>query len=75
MLLSDIQMGKSVSIVDVNAETALKKRLRTLGLTKNCNVTVLEESIGRQNMKISFGSTEIALRIDEARQITVEEIV
>ncbi len=75
MLLSDIPIGKKVSIVDIKAESALKKRLRTLGITKNRDVTVLEESIGKQNMKISFGSTEIALRIDEARQIEVKEII
>ena len=74
MLLSDIQMGKKISIVNIKAESTLKKRLRTLGLSKNCEVMVLEESIGRQNMKISFGSSEIALRIDEAKQIEVQEI-
>ena len=74
MLLSDVQTDKKVLIKEINADAILKKRLRALGITKNIKATVLEESLGKQNIKISIGSAEVALRASEAKQIEVEEI-
>jgi Fe2+ transport system protein FeoA len=74
MSLSDIAMGKKAKIKSINAESQLKKRLRALGISKNSEIKVLEESIGKQNMKISMGTTEVALRKSEAEQIEVDEI-
>ena len=72
MSLSDVAMGKKVSIKNINADSVLKKRLRALGVSKNSEAIVLEESLGKQNMKISIGSTEVALRKNEAELIEVE---
>lgn len=72
MSLSDITMGNKVSIKNINGDSVLKKRLRALGVSKNSEAVVLEESLGKQNMKISIGSTEIALRKNEAELIEVE---
>lgn len=74
MSLWDLKLGTTAKIKKINADAMLKKRLIALGIAKNRQITVLEESIGRQNMKISVGSSEIALRKNEAQLIEMEEI-
>ncbi|MDO8454057.1 MAG: FeoA family protein [Sulfurimonas sp.] len=74
MPLSEIAIGRIVAVIDIQEERILKKRLMSLGIIKHSYIKVLEENIGRKNIKISLGSTEIALRNSEAQKIIVEEV-
>lgn len=74
MNLSQFEIGKRVKVLKIGADIILKKRLRSLGVMNGKDILILEESIGKQNMKISTGSTEIALRRNEAVLIEVEEL-
>ncbi len=74
MNLSQIDKNQKVLIKDVHAQSTLKKRFFSLGISINKEVVVLETSLQKNTIKIALGSTSIALRLDEAKLIEVENV-
>jgi len=72
--ITDIDIGKNVIITSIDGDSQLKRRLRAFGVGKNSKIKIVGESIGKQTIKISIGTTELALRKSEAESINVEEI-
>ncbi len=72
MSLNDAEKGNRVKVLNINGDSVLKKRLASMGIRKNCDMSVEEVSLGHSNMKISLGHSEIALRSSEAKNIQVE---
>lgn len=74
MDLSQIEKSKKAKIVKINAESLLKKRLASLDVTTGKEVTILETSLQKNTIKLAIGLSSIALRLDEAKLIEVEEV-
>jgi ferrous iron transport protein A len=74
MDLSLVEKNKKVKVIDINAPTALKKRLASLGVSVGKEVEVLETTIQKNTIKIGIGLGSVALRLDEAKCVNVEAI-
>lgn len=72
MDLSNVPKNTRVKIVAIHAQTTLKKRLASLGVSVEKVVEVLETTIQKNTIKIGIGHSSIALRLDEAKSIAVE---
>lgn len=72
MNLSQAKKSEKFKIVNINAQTILKKRLSSLGVIVGKEVEVLETTIQKNTIKIAIGFGSIALRLDEAKLIEVE---
>lgn len=75
MNLSQIQKNEKVKIVQINAQTTLKKRLSSLGVSIGKEIEVLETTIQKNTIKLGIGLGSVALRLDEAKCIDVEALV
>ena len=75
MDLSQVPKNTKVKIVVISAQTTLKKRLASLGVSIGKEVEVLETTIQKNTIKIGIGLGSIALRLDEAKSIEVEVCV
>lgn len=75
MDLSQVPKNTKVKIVAISAQTTLKKRLASLGVSIGKEVEVLETTIQKNTIKIGIGLGSIALRLDEAKSIEVEVCV
>lgn len=72
MYLSQAKKSEKLKIVQIHAQSILKKRLSTLGVIVGKEVEVLEMTIQKNTIKIGIGLGSIALRLDEAKLIEVE---
>lgn len=72
MDLSQAKKSEKLKIVQIHAQSILKKRLSTLGVIAGKEVEVLEMTIQKNTIKIGIGLGSIALRLDEAKLIEVE---
>ena len=72
MNLIDLEKGNRAVIVKIHADKALKDRLTSFGVMRGEELTVKGCSLGKQTMEIEVGSTLIAVRANEAKQIEVE---
>lgn len=75
MNLSEVTKNIMVKIVSIDAPSILKKRLASLGICEGKEVQVLEATIQRNTIKVGIGSGFVALRLDEAKSISVKESV
>ena len=74
MDLSQVQKNEKVKIVCINAQTTLKKRLASLGMSVGKEIEVLETTLQKNTIKVGIGLGSIALRLDEAKCVNVEAI-
>ena len=72
MLLSNLDISQEAQIIQINCTDELKQRFYSFGLIKGTTIIVDEISLARNTMAVNIDSTEIALRIEEAKQIEVE---
>lgn len=72
MDLSQAKKSEKLKIVQIHAQSILKKRLSSLGVIVGKEVEVLEMTIQKNTIKIGIGLGSIALRLDEAKLIKVE---
>lgn len=72
MDLSQAKKSEKLKIVQIHAQSILKKRLSSLGVIVRKEVEVLEMTIQKNTIKIGIGLGSIALRLDEAKLIEVE---
>ncbi len=56
------------------AQTTLKKRLASLGMSVGKEIEVLETTLQKNTIKVGIGLGSIALRLDEAKCVNVEAI-
>ena len=66
--------NEKVKIVRINAQTTLKKRLASLGMSVGKEIEVLETTLQKNTIKVGIGLGSIALRLDEAKCVNVEAI-
>lgn len=74
MLLSELRKGERAEVVKLLADKALRDRFSSFGIMPGEEVLIKGCSLAKQTVEIEVGSTLIALRADEAKQIEVEKI-
>ena len=74
MFLSELQKGECGKIISIDANSRLKARFSSFGITRGSTVYVIEQTISKNTIKIRIQNTKIALRISEAKIIEVEKI-
>ena len=73
MTLNELKIGDSASITAVGGEGALRCRLLDMGLTPRTLVTLRKVAPMGDPIEIHIRGYELTLRVDDARQITVEK--
>lgn len=73
MLLSELKVGETAKIVDLNAiEPSMRKKLFNLGLLPKATIKLLSVAPMGDPLAIRCLNSTIALRKNVAHQITVE---
>ena len=73
MTLNELKIGDSGVITAVGGEGALRCRLLDMGLTPRTVVTLRKVAPMRDPIEIPVRGYELTLRVEDARQITVEK--
>jgi ferrous iron transport protein A len=71
--LDKLKIGKKARIVAVNGEGALRDRLLDMGLTPKTQVMVRKVAPMGDPIELMLRGYELTLRIDDAKNIEVEE--
>ena len=72
MTLNELKIGDSAAITAVGGEGALRCRLLDMGLTPRTLVTLRKVAPMGDPIEIHVRGYELTLRVEDARQITVE---
>ena len=75
MTLKDLQVGASGVIKSVGGSGALRRRLLDMGLTPRTRVMVRKVAPMGDPIEIHLRGYELTLRLEDARQIEIEEDV
>ena len=73
MTLNELKIGDSAAITAVGGEGALRCRLLDMGLTARTVVTLRKVAPMGDPIEIHVRGYELTLRVEDARQITVEK--
>lgn len=73
MTLNELKIGDSAVITAVGGEGALRCRLLDMGLTPRTLVTLRKVAPMGDPIEIHVRGYELTLRVEDARQITVEK--
>lgn len=73
MTLNELKIGDSAAITAVGGEGALRCRLLDMGLTPRTVVTLRKVAPMGDPIDIHVRGYELTLRVEDARQITVEK--
>ena len=74
MRLSQIRAGQSCTIVKVGGNGKLRRRLLEMGVLKGTDVYVEKYAPLRDPLKLIIKGYHISLRVEEADQVTVENV-
>ena len=73
MTLNELHIGDTAAITAVGGEGALRCRLLDMGLTPRTLVTLRKVAPMGDPIEIRVRGYELTLRVEDARQITVEK--
>lgn len=72
--LNQVRIGRTVRVVRVHGEGALRQRILDMGLTKNAEVRVLKMAPFGDPIEMTVRGFELSLRKAEAACVEVENI-
>ena len=72
MTLKDVAVGKTVLVVKLNGEGAIRRRIMDMGLTKGVAVKVRKLAPLGDPMELTVRGYELSLRKADAEMIEVE---
>ncbi len=72
--LRDINIGKTVKVVKLHGEGAIKRRIMDMGITKNTEIFVRKVAPLGDPIEIMVRNYELSLRKADAAMIEVEEV-
>ena len=73
MTLNELKVGETAAITAVGGDGALRCRLLDMGLTPRTLVILRKVAPMGDPIEIHIRGYELTLRVDDARQITVEK--
>ena len=71
--LKDVKVGKSAKVVRVHGESAIKRRIMDMGITKGVEICVRKVAPLGDPMELTLRGYELSLRKADAEMIEVEE--
>lgn len=74
MDITEADIEKQYCIVRIMAKEPIHSRLRSMGFVRGAFLSVLYFTIRRQTYDVRIGDEEIALRVEEAKTIYLEEV-
>lgn len=74
MKLSELHKGEEATILKMETQEDLKRRLHSFGITRGTTLKIEACSMKKQTMEILVDGTLIGLRRDEANLIEVEKL-
>jgi Fe2+ transport system protein FeoA len=74
MLLSEIQEGQRATIVRIGGSGALRRRILEMGILKGTEIRVEKYAPLKDPVEIVVKGFHLSLRVEEAAQITVENV-
>lgn len=75
MKLSELKIGESAKVKEINTSKTLKDRLNYMGLTCGVSVTVIRFSPFGDPIEIKLRDFLMAIRMSDAEKILVEKII
>ena len=72
--LNQVRVGRTVRVVRVHGEGALRQRILDMGLTKNAEVKILKMAPFGDPIEMTVRGFELSLRKAEAACVEVESI-
>lgn len=73
LTLNQLPIGKKSKIIEVNGQGALRRRLLDMGLTPRTEIMVRKVAPMGDPIELRLRGYELTLRIDDAKNIVVEE--
>ena len=70
--LKDVKVGKSVKVVKLHGEGAIRRRIMDMGITKGVEIYVRKLAPLGDPMELSVRGYELSLRKSDAEMIEVE---
>ena len=74
MLLSEVEEGQTVTINRIGGNSALRRRLHEMGILKGTEVRVEKYAPLKDPLELIVKGYHVSLRVEEAGQITVENV-
>jgi Fur family ferric uptake transcriptional regulator len=74
MLLSEMKQGQSGTIVRVGGSSLLRRRILEMGILRGTRIYVEKYAPLRDPMELIVKGYHVSLRVEEAAQITIEEV-
>ena len=76
MTLADMKQNKTYQINKINTNNdILRERFVALGICEGAYASFLQKSIDRATIAIMANNTRIALRMTEAKEVSIKELV
>ena len=72
--LADLKEKEIAIVAKVRANGELKQRLASLGLRKNSQIKIKKFSLSKSTIEVEIGTSMIALRYNEAKEIEVTRV-
>lgn len=74
MVLKDLKLGQKVTIMDINCDIELKRRLMDLGITKGAQVSLKRTAPFGDPLVFVVRGYQLSIRKADSAKITVEEV-
>ncbi len=74
MTLDELEIGKTMQIVKVNGEGALRRHLLDMGLTPHTEITVTKIAPMGDPIQLHLRGYDLTLRKEDAGNIELEEV-
>ncbi|MBR6984473.1 MAG: ferrous iron transport protein A [Ruminococcus sp.] len=72
MNLKEVKIGDTVTVVKLNGEGAVKRRIMDMGITKGVNVTVRKVAPLGDPIEVTVRGYELSIRKEDAEKISVK---
>ncbi len=74
MTLDKVGIGKTVKVIKLTGEGAIKRRIMDMGITKGTSITVRKFAPLGDPIELTVRGYELSLRKEDAAMIEVEKI-
>lgn len=70
--LREVESGETVTVVKLNGEGAVKRRIMDMGITKGCSVYIRKVAPLGDPVEVTVRGYELSVRKEDAQMVEVE---
>lgn len=70
--LREVKSGETVTVVKLNGEGAVKRRIMDMGITKSCSVYIRKVAPLGDPVEVTVRGYELSVRKEDAQMVEVE---